>query len=64
MEDGTGAPGVGLLAGELKGLREVKLLDPIEELGEPGTPEIQVILSMTLQNVSKLKFVLKDGLST
>lgn len=46
MEDGTGAPGGGLLAGELKGLREVKLLDPIEELGEPGTPEIKIPLNV------------------
>lgn len=46
MEVGTGAPGGGLLAGELKGLREVKLLDPIEELGEPGTPEINIPLNV------------------
>lgn len=35
MEEGTGG---GLLAGELKGLRGVKLLEPIVELGDPGTP--------------------------
>lgn len=62
MEDGTGAPGGGLLAGELKGLREVKLLDPIDELGEPGTPEIEVLLNVRLPNVSKLRFVDLIGL--